>query len=75
MGSAFEHDDCHVHGRGQREHYPHPLPAIFNGIHINPLTSFQYPLWKSLMGYGIVTAQRSCSVLAVFEMEREGEAV
>jgi EmrB/QacA subfamily drug resistance transporter len=31
------------------------LPAIFNGIHINPLTSFQYLLWV-LMGYGIVTA-------------------
>ncbi len=31
------------------------LPAIFNGIHINPLTSFQYLLWI-LMGYGIVTA-------------------
>ncbi|MDI6897509.1 MFS transporter [Methanocella conradii] len=31
------------------------LPAIFNGISINPLTSFQYLLWL-LMGYGIVTA-------------------
>lgn len=31
------------------------LPAIFNGIHINPLNSFQYPLWI-LMGYGLVTA-------------------
>ena len=31
------------------------LPAIFNGIHINPLTSFQDLLWI-LMGYGIVTA-------------------
>ncbi|NMB79737.1 MAG: MFS transporter [Methanomicrobiales archaeon] len=31
------------------------LPAIFNGISINPLTSFQYLLWM-LMGYGIVTA-------------------
>ncbi|MFY9750197.1 MAG: MFS transporter [Methanoregula sp.] len=31
------------------------LPAIFNGININPLTSFQYLLWI-LMGYGIVTA-------------------
>jgi len=31
------------------------LPAIFNGISINPLTSFQYLLWI-LMGYGIVTA-------------------
>jgi EmrB/QacA subfamily drug resistance transporter len=31
------------------------LPAIFNGIHIDPLTSFQYLLWL-LMGYGIVTA-------------------
>lgn len=31
------------------------LPAIFNGININPLTSFQYLLWL-LMGYGIVTA-------------------
>jgi len=31
------------------------LPAIFNGIHINPLTSFQYLLWI-LMGYGLVTA-------------------
>ncbi|MBP2133265.1 MFS family permease [Methanomicrobium sp. W14] len=31
------------------------LPAIFNGISINPLTSFQYLLWV-LMGYGIVTA-------------------
>ncbi len=31
------------------------LPAIFNGIHIDPLTSFQYLLWI-LMGYGIVTA-------------------
>ncbi|MFA4860647.1 MFS transporter [Methanoregula sp.] len=31
------------------------LPAIFNGININPLTSFQYLLWM-LMGYGVVTA-------------------
>jgi EmrB/QacA subfamily drug resistance transporter len=31
------------------------LPAIFNGIHINPLTSFQYLLWI-LMGYNVVTA-------------------
>lgn len=31
------------------------LPAIFNGIHINPLTSFQYLLWM-MMGYGLVTA-------------------
>ncbi|MBI5459434.1 MFS transporter [Methanobacterium sp.] len=31
------------------------LPAIFNGINIDPLTSFQYLLWI-LMGYGLVTA-------------------
>ncbi|MGZ7135259.1 MAG: MFS transporter [Methanobacterium sp.] len=31
------------------------LPAIFNGIKIDPLTSFQYLLWI-LMGYGLVTA-------------------
>ena len=31
------------------------LPALFNGIHINPLTSFQYLLWI-LMGYGLVIA-------------------
>jgi MFS family permease len=31
------------------------LPAIFKGINIDPLTSFQYLLWI-LMGYGIVTA-------------------
>ena len=31
------------------------LPAIFNGISLDPLTSFQYLLWI-LMGYGIVTA-------------------
>lgn len=31
------------------------LPAIFNGIHIDPLTSFQYLLWI-LMGYGLVIA-------------------
>lgn len=31
------------------------LPAIFNGININPLGSFQYLLWI-LMGYGVVTA-------------------
>ncbi|SCG86306.1 MFS transporter [Methanobacterium congolense] len=31
------------------------LPAIFNGIHIDPMTSFQYLLWI-LMGYGLVTA-------------------
>lgn len=31
------------------------LPAIFNGIRIDPLTSFQYLLWI-LMGYGVVTA-------------------
>ena len=31
------------------------LPAIFNGIHINPLNSFQYLLWI-LMGYSLVTA-------------------
>ncbi len=29
------------------------LPAIFNGIHIDPLNSFQYLLWI-LMGYGLV---------------------
>ena len=31
------------------------LPAIFNGININPLNSFEYLLWI-LMGYGLVTA-------------------
>ncbi|MEM3795515.1 MAG: MFS transporter, partial [Thermoprotei archaeon] len=31
------------------------LPAIFRGININPLTSFQYLLWI-LMGYNVVTA-------------------
>ena len=31
------------------------LPAIFNGISIDPLTSFQYLLWM-MMGYGLVTA-------------------
>lgn len=31
------------------------IPAIFNGIHINPLDSFQYLLWI-LMSYGLVTA-------------------
>lgn len=31
------------------------LPAIFNGININPLTSFQYLLWI-LFGYSVVTA-------------------
>ena len=31
------------------------LPAIFRGINIDPLTSFQYLLWI-LMGYGVVTA-------------------
>jgi MFS family permease len=31
------------------------LPAIFNGIHINPLNSFQYLLWI-LMGYLLVVA-------------------
>lgn len=31
------------------------LPALFNGIHINPLSSFQYLLWI-LMGYGLVVA-------------------
>ena len=31
------------------------LPAIFNGIHIDPLNSFQYLLWI-LMGYGLVSA-------------------
>jgi len=31
------------------------LPAIFNGIHINPENSFQYLLWI-LMGYGLVVA-------------------
>ena len=31
------------------------IPAIFNGIHIDPLNSFQYLLWI-LMGYGLVTA-------------------
>jgi EmrB/QacA subfamily drug resistance transporter len=31
------------------------LPAIFNGLHINPLSSFQYLLWI-LFGYSIVTA-------------------
>ena len=31
------------------------LPSIFNGIHIDPVNSFQYLLWI-LMGYGLVTA-------------------
>ena len=31
------------------------MPAIFKGININPMTSFQYLLWL-LMGYGVVTA-------------------
>jgi len=31
------------------------LPAIFNGIQIDPLTSFQYLLWI-LFGYSVVTA-------------------
>ncbi len=31
------------------------LPAIFNGINIDPLTSFQYLIWI-LMGYSLVTA-------------------
>ncbi|HUH78783.1 MAG TPA: MFS transporter [Methanoregula sp.] len=31
------------------------LPAIFNGISIDPLTSFQYLIWV-LMGYSLVTA-------------------
>jgi len=31
------------------------LPAIFNGIDIDPLTSFQYLIWV-LMGYSLVTA-------------------
>jgi len=31
------------------------LPAIFNGINIDPLTSFQYLIWV-LMGYSLVTA-------------------
>ena len=31
------------------------LPAIFNGINVNPLTSFQYLIWV-LMGYSLVTA-------------------
>ena len=31
------------------------LPAIFNGIHVDPLNSFQYLLWI-LMGYGLVVA-------------------
>jgi MFS family permease len=31
------------------------LPAIFNGIDVDPFTSFQYLLWV-LMGYSLVTA-------------------
>jgi len=31
------------------------LPAIFNGIQVDPLNSFQYLLWI-LMGYSLVTA-------------------
>lgn len=31
------------------------LPAIFNGINIDPFSSFQYLLWI-LMGYGLVTS-------------------
>jgi MFS family permease len=31
------------------------LPSIFNGIQINPFTSFQYMLWI-MFGYSIVTA-------------------
>jgi MFS family permease len=37
------------------------LPAIFRGININPLTSFQYLLWV-LFGYMVVTA----SLLVMF---------
>lgn len=31
------------------------LPAIFNGLQINPLNSFQYLLWM-IMGYSLLTA-------------------
>ena len=39
------------------------LPAIFNGIHINPMApnTFQYLLWI-LMGYGLVTATLLLSI-------------
>jgi MFS family permease len=39
------------------------LPAIFNGIHINPMApnAFQYLLWI-LMGYGLVTATLLLSI-------------
>ncbi|MFA6225636.1 MAG: hypothetical protein WC620_05510 [Methanoregula sp.] len=40
------------------------LPAIFNGISINPLTSFQYLLWM-LMGTGL-SLPPSCSASAGF---------
>ncbi len=43
------------------------LPAIFNGIHIDPLTSFQYLLWM-LMGYGVVTATLLLSIGRLSDM-------
>ena len=43
------------------------LPAIFNGIHVDPLTSFQYLLWM-LMGYGVVTATLLLSIGRLSDM-------
>ena len=55
MGGPVEHNHRHVHGPVNGSIILISLPAIFNGININPLTSFQYLLWM-LMGYGVVTA-------------------
>ncbi|HTY90742.1 MAG TPA: MFS transporter, partial [Methanocella sp.] len=45
------------------------LPAIFEGIHINPMApdSFQYLLWI-LMGYGLVTATLLLSIGRLADM-------
>jgi EmrB/QacA subfamily drug resistance transporter len=43
------------------------LPAIFKGIQIDPMTSFQYLLWI-LMGYGLVTATLLLSIGRLSDM-------
>jgi MFS family permease len=45
------------------------LPAIFNGIHLNPMApdSFQYLIWI-LMGYGLVTATILLSIGRLADM-------
>jgi MFS family permease len=61
VGCSLEYHPRDLDGLDQREHSAEILPAIFRGVNIDPLTSFQYFLWV-LFGYMVVTA----SLLVMF---------